>query len=207
MGSALLLACGILSARASFSDDFSGGLTGWTASGDVSVAEGEAVLGDAAAGLSYLYTLVPLEPGLYRLAVDVRPAVSGAIPTGTLPDVFFASVYFVDDPDFFDLPSNAADGAVALFDVAAPGFTLWTGALAPSDKGEDWVRYTGEFALAYAYAIPVFELNEENRIAGDSRVALDNLSVILVPEPASLAYLMAGIWACRMRYRRRRRWG
>jgi len=36
---------------------------------------------------------------------------------------------------------------------------------------------------------------------------LDNLSVVLVPEPASLAYLVAGMWACLVRYRRRRRCG
>ncbi len=107
---AALITVGAMQAQGYFFDDFSSGLIDWDTTGDVGVEAEEAVLRDGQATFSLLYQPVPLPLGTYTIEVDVRHDISPVIPTGQLPDVFFASMYFVDDPSSFDLLGGSIDG-------------------------------------------------------------------------------------------------
>ena len=192
---AALITVGAMQAQGYFFDDFSSGLIDWDTTGDVGVEAEEAVLRDGQATFSLLYQPVPLPLGTYTIEVDVRHDISPVIPTGQLPDVFFASMYFVDDPSSSDLLGGSIDGGVPLFDLAAGGFANVLGQVDPSAKGAEWSHYTGTFELAHAYAIPTFELNDDNAVAGDSQVRLDNLRIALIPEPTTILLAVVGVVA------------
>ena len=191
-------------AEAYFADGFSAGLSAWGAIGDVAADAAEAVLADGGAAYSAIYQPVALPPGLYRVEVEVQGGLSAAVPSGTLPDTFFASVYSVDDPARFDLLTGAWDAATPLFDLSAAGFSGVQGALGPSALGVDWTHFAGTFDLDLAYAVPVFELVADNAIAGDSLVRLDNLRIVLIPEPRVGLMLVAGTAVLAARKRRTR---
>ena len=198
----LLLVPSIPSAHAYFSDDFSTGVDTWITMGDVAEQAGEAVLADGEARRSVMYKPIPLAPGTYTVDVDVRNDVSPDVPAGQLPDVFFASVYFVDDPGTFDLMAGTFDGSAALFDLSARGFANVQGQVDPSSKGPDWSHYHGVFDLIHAYAIPTFELKDDNALIGDSSVILDNLRIAIIPEPRavfSFGLGLALLWFARRR--------
>jgi hypothetical protein len=202
LGVLLLSFLTLLPASGYFVDDFSSGLGNWLTDGDVAGVAGEVVLSDGQARLSLLFQPIPLPGGTYTVDVDVRQELSPDIPVGQLPDVFFASVYFVDDPGAFDLLGGRFDGAAALFDLAAGGFANVVGEVGASSKGPVWLHYRGTFELTHAYAIPTFELNDDNAVVADSQVFLDNLRIALIPEPLTLVNFPLGLvllWVVRRR--------
>lgn len=165
--------------------DFSNGLTSWTTSGDVTVASQAAVLGDAVPDSS-LYQGAEWLPASVTIQFDFSNVLSPAVPQGTFPDVFFASLYFINDLNQFDLQNHVFDDAVGLFDLDSGGvYNLNPGGLlSASPLGPEWLRFTATLPNSYGYVIPVFELSDQNFVVGDSRVLVDNVT-LAIPEPAS----------------------
>lgn len=191
--------------------DFASGLTGWTSDGDVSVtAAAEARLGDNGS-FGVLYQGVAEPAGGLVLRFDYNPAgLSANVPGGTFPDLFYASLYFIDDLPSFSLdPANPVfDDVIPLFDLDFSGVTCGGapgacgGTLA--DIGGGWYRYSLAFPNAYQYAIPVFELRDGNFLV-DSHVLVDNVEILpaAAPVPGTLFLLLGGL-ALRLRRLRAR---
>lgn len=210
-GCLLLLAS---AAHATFLEDFSGGLTAWSSEGadtllgDVSVVAETACIADELDWYTAFYQAVLLPSGFHLLEFDFLGAVS-ADTGGVAPDVFFASLYFANDAGAFDLATATFDDVMPLMDLDALGPYNVAGAITPSALGGDWLHFSSVFWNSYAYAIPTFELLDQNLIPGDSLVCLDNISIVAyeppIPEPASVMLLGLGLGG--LAYRAKRRFG
>jgi hypothetical protein len=174
---------------------FDNGLVGWETSGSIFSTGQLGVITDQGAPRAVLWQMVLLSPGLYFLEFDVLGSLAGVGGEGTLPDVFFASLYFASDPQAFD-PLNQAgfDQALAVADLDFRGITaLGLGVEAgPSPKGRSYVRITMPFELAGGGVAPLFEVNNLNFITGDSIAAVDNVSIRVVPEPSAALLCLVG---------------
>lgn len=184
----------------------SGNFSGWLYEGDVSsTSAGEAVLGDNVATYSHLYQGAALAAGNYTIQFNFRnflsPTPYSADSGGfAFLDTFFTTLYSTSDLTSFSLDPQGAgaskfDAALSLFSLDANGAFGYTGKIGPSQKGNDWNRFSMDFHNDYAYAIPVFELLDLNYINDDSSVLIDNLSITAanpVPEPGTLAMLLGG---------------
>jgi len=188
--------------------DFSDGLNDWTTLGDVSELLEEALVADdgAGTGSGSLYQGVALMAGNYQLQFDFLGDLSSSVPGGTFPDVFAASLYFIDDINNFDLLNSVFDDVIALFDLDFAGLLPSNGSGGSSPKGPDWTRWTLSFNNSYNFAIPTFETFDGNFLA-DSVVRIDNVSITAspaqVPSPSSLLLLLPGLFGISVRLRRR----
>lgn len=168
--------------------DFSAGLVGWSAAGNVQPMAGTAAFGDGEDGSgAALYQIVSLTPGQYCFSFDFRNGLSDSVPTGAFPDSFFVSLYFVDDPGDFDLSDNLPAQAVLGLDYS--GVLTGQGILSASLLGTDWTHLDFLFTNSFAYVTPYFELFDLNFIGSDSGVWVDNVCFrpveTVVPEPPS----------------------
>lgn len=191
----LLFLFGMLSgARATLIDvNFATGPNGWTATGDVQTAGGVAVLGDNNAPASRLYLKIALPHGQYCLDFDFKGQLAPAPATGLFPDTFFASLYFTNCCERFDLDRGVFDGATGLLSLDHAGVFDLNGTI--SDQRDGWLHYHGTFLNNYAYVIPTFELIDLD-YAVDGQVWLGNVqlgSCDVVPEPATLALIGLGL--------------
>lgn len=195
-----------ISARADFSNgDFSAGLLGWTSQSDVSAVAETAALGDDDAAVSAIYQPVPWPVGSFTMQFDFRADLSDDTPQGTFPDAAFFSLYFADDPLTFD-PDNPGsfDHSVGLMDLDASGQFVLTGTVTPGQQGADWYHYSISMQNTSGYIIPYIELHDLNQLNNDSRVYVDNFSLV-VPEPATAALFGVGGLLILARARRRQR--
>lgn len=179
--------------RADFSNgDFSSGLTDWTSQGDVVAVSETAALGDNNATVSAIYQPVAWPVGSFTLEFDFREDISGSMPQGSFPDTAFASLYFADDPQTFDPNSPGSfNSAVGLFEIDTSGQYVLNGTVTPGIQGGDWYHYAITLENTSGYLIPYIELHDQNFITNDSRLYVDNFSVV-VPEPATLALFGTG---------------
>ncbi len=178
--------------------DFSSGLTGWTIQGDVTVDNGEAVAGDNAATYSLLYQSIPLVAGDYTIEFDFMNKLSGNVPHDppfAFLDTFFATLYFANDLSGFNLAPGGFDAAFSLFSLDYNGVFENLGSIGVSAKGLDWSHMSLDFHNTYNYVIPGFELFDMNYIDNDSKVRIDNVSINVIPEPATLILTGFGILA------------
>lgn len=207
----LILSFSPLSHGSVINGDFASGLSGWTVLGDVTAAAEEALAADdgAGAGSSSLYQGVALAPGSYQLSFDFLGELSSSVPPGTFPDLFGASLYFIDDPiSNFDLINGVFDAVISLFDQDASGLLApiggFNGGAGSSPKGTSWTRWTVNFNNQFDNAIPTFETFDGNFLA-DSRVRIDNVSinpVAAAPLPSSAALLLLALATLRKVRRR-----
>jgi hypothetical protein len=171
--------------------EFSDDLVGWTATGNVFVQSGEAVIGELGVTRSRLYQGVALPAGEGSVEFDLLPDLSDTVQGGALFDTFFASLYFVDDLSTFDLELGIYDAQVPLMDLDAFGPFNVAGSLEPSVLGGDWIHFQAEFLSSYTHVVLAFELVDQNGLEADSRVRVDNLA--LIPEPAVIYLLGLGL--------------
>jgi hypothetical protein len=162
---------------------FEDGLDGWEIRGAIAGSSGIAVVTDENASVSLLFQPVEATPGIFEVQFDFRNALSNNVPTGTLADTFFATLYFTDDVATLDIDGGVFDRAIRLFDLDSGGPFNVNGTIGPSSKGTDWSLFTLFFQNTNAFIVPAFELRDFNFINDDSAVAVDN--VLLVPEPES----------------------
>lgn len=176
--------------------DFSAQLADWTTLGNVQAEAGAAVLGDEGEYYSALYQAVGASAGTYTIEFDFFNALSDDIPNFAFADVFFASLYFIDDVDAFNLETFAFDDALALFDMDSIGPYNNNGTIETSVVGEAWLHFSLTFENAYEHIIPTFEFMDGNFIDSDSRVWIDNVQItataVPVPEPGTGFLLIAG---------------
>lgn len=173
---------------------FAAGLAGWNVTGSVQVTAEEAVISDATAPPpAVLHQVVALPSGSWEVSFDFRSDLSEGAPPGRFPDTFFASLYFVQQSADLDIPGKVFDDALGLMDLDAGGVTNLLGSVSPSLKGGDWQTYAATFQNTYAYVAVAFELAGLNGTAGDSSVWIDNVRLLVVPEPAVWLLLAAGL--------------
>lgn len=170
---------------------FSDGLTGWTFENDVSVEDGRAVLEDPESGYSVLYQGAPLAAGSFQIDFDFLNLLSADVPQGFFLDVYFASIYYIDDLAQFDLGSGGYDASVGLFDMDSAGTYNVNGSIGASPLGPEWLHYSGFLPNAYSNIVAVFEIHNLNGEGGDSLVLMDN--VVVVPEPGPGILLALGL--------------
>lgn len=172
--------------------EFDLGLTDWVTTNDVVHVSAEAILGEQGPP-AMLYQSVQTGAGDFVLSFDYHPDLSDDVPTGFAPDTFFASLYFFNDENTFDLANNVFDDALGLLDLDSDGPFNSGGTIEPStEKGAGWWHFAATFNTPYNFVAVAFELANLNGTAGDSRMFIDN--VIMIPEPAT-GWLVAGALA------------
>jgi len=174
---------------------FDESLDPWEIRGTVAGSTGIAVMTDDNATRSLLFQSVPATIEQFAIAFDFRNALSDTVPLGRVADSFFATLYFTDNPQTFDIDTGAYDRALPLFDLDSDGAFNVHGTISESSKGADWSRFTGTFENLHSFVVPAFELRDFNLISDDSAVALDNITIFAIPEPQvpSLAAFGAGM--------------
>ena len=203
--------------------DFSDELNGWTTEGfyfpegDVRVVNGEAILGDNSEIWSALYQPIALDPIKYTIAFDFKNNLSNELYDSSelddssfvFYDIFFASLYFINDVSQFNLDIDPAlnvfDDSSPLFDMEASGVSNNNGIIGTSSKGQEWLHFSTTFTNTYAYVIPTFELLDFNYINDDSQVLIANVGINPVPEPTTLLLLGSGLFALAGMARKRRK--
>jgi len=182
--------------------DFSDELAGWLTEGDAVAVNDVAVLGDNSAFYSLLQQGLALADGDYTMSFDFKNQLSGTVPNDhpfAFLDTFFATLYFTDDLNGFNLAPGGFDTALPLFSLDANGVFDNSGAIGPSGKGADWSRFSLTFHNSHAYVVPVFELLDFNFLDNDSRVLLDNVGITqapkptVIPEPSTIVLTGCGI--------------
>jgi hypothetical protein len=175
----LLFMVGNAGAAGVINGDFANDLVGWIHEGDVKDINQEAVLGDNNTLYSVLYQSVVLTQGRYVLTFDFKNALSNFSPEPPFVffDVFFASLYFSNDPLQFNVPDGRFETVIPLFDMDYEGPFDISGEITSSPKGPGWYRFRIVFENTYPYATPVFELFNLNFVNNDSHVSLDNVSI------------------------------
>ncbi len=193
--------------------DFSVGLDDWTTQGDVTIDAGAARLSDEDAFYSSLYQPVALDGGVSSLSFDFKAELSESVPGGPFgfPDTFFATLYLTDQSDFDPL-SLAATDAIALFDADRGGVAPLSGSVTASTSRAGWLTYVLEFETTRAFAVPIFELFDQNFIPGDSRVWIDDVVIAPVeptthpiPEPSAALLMASGALTVALRLKSTRR--
>lgn len=175
--------------------DFASGLAGWTVSGPVSAQDGVATLGDTAGGLTQLYRPAALSgPGAYTITFDLRTDLSPTVPTFGFADTLFASLYFVDDLSSFSLAPGGFDDAASLLAADHTGAIGGDATVSASSLGTDWWHVSYTFETVHAYAIPTFELFDQNFVTGDSLVQITGGHIgPAIPEPRADLVFGVGI--------------
>ena len=184
---------------------FDAGLAGWRTDGALFSTGEQGVLTDQTSRRALLWQVVTLTPGLYEISFDVRTSLAREGAVGTLPDVFFASLFTALDPANFDpIGPSGFTAVLPIVDMDYRGVTaLGAGTTTgPSPKGTDYLRVTMPFALTSGEVAPVFEVGDLNFAPSDSVAAVDNVTITLVPEPSgTLLALVVAAAACGRRRR------
>ena len=176
---------------------FDDGLNGWSNEGAIFTTGEQGVLTDQTTARTLLWQMVMLPPGSYVVGFDVLPGgLAGVGGTGTLPDTFFATLYLDPDPLTFD-PINPVGftTAVAVADLDLSGITALgaSATIGQSSKGFPYLRIIMPIQVVKG-VVAVFELSNLNFVGSDSVVAVDNVTIELIPEPSALALVLPGAW-------------
>ena len=159
--------------------DFGDNLTGWTAQGDVNADSGYALLGDISESspAARLYQVSSIDPGYYVLSFDFQPQLGTEVELGTFPDTFFSSLYFHTGAGL-DLDLKTFTESLGLIDADKNGIVTHQGEVTASILGDGWYHYVLNFTSTLSYVAPVFELFNLNGRMEESRVGVDNVSIV-----------------------------
>jgi hypothetical protein len=225
--SALALALCSAGASAAFSDDFTSGLSGWTAGGDVVAAGGVAVLTTASAtfedDIGESLNLSGTDPLIVGDAGGLEDFTGVAI--GSLdPDIeanategsalrrsfaVQAGERFSFDWNLATLdtdPGLAKDYAFVV--IEGQRFDLGRAADAQQAAASPYAAQTGWMHFEYVFAQAgnvniAFGVVDVTDYSVSSRLSLDNVSISAVPEPHAYALLLAGLGLAGFAARRR----
>jgi hypothetical protein len=165
---------------------FDDGLNGWSSVGSIFTTGAQGVLTDQTTARTLLWQMVMLPPGTYIFGFDVLPGgLAGVGGPGTLPDTFFATLFLDPDPLTFDpIQPIGFTTALAVADLDLSGITALaaTATTGPSAKGLPYLRITMPIQVVKG-VVAVFELSDLNFASSDSVVAVDNVTIELIPEP------------------------
>jgi hypothetical protein len=169
--------------------DFSSGLDQWNGEGTVVAQNNEALFRDQVP-VSRLWTAYNFSgPGLFSF--DFSSILSTNVPPAAGPDVFFVTLYFVNDLDTFDLLTGQFDEAQPLLDIDRAGPAPTVGVVESSvAKPSGWSLYSTFIDTAYRFVIPVFEFFNDNLATNDSEIRIDNVSLLSTkPRITNLTFL------------------
>jgi hypothetical protein len=178
--------------------EFSGSLAPWKVEGSVFNTGSSGVLSDSLSFRSVLFQSIAVDAnsGLV-LEFDLLNGLSSSAGGGFVPDSFYATLYFGTQAFGPTISGSVFDTAFALFDMdSSGGFAVASGgSFGPSPKGAGWSRFTldrdGSLGFPTGYLTIAFEMYNLNNVSSDSVVALDNVSLVPVPEPSSTCLLLA----------------
>ncbi len=183
--------------------EFTGSLAGWNQEGVIFNTGNQAVFSDSVTTPTGLFQTVAVgeEFAGFQISFDVLNGLSPTVPTGFLPDSFFATVYLGSNAFGPTLAGGVFDEAVALFDLDAGGFfgVAADATLGASSKGAGWTRYTLTAATAglfegAGFLTVAFQFFDLNDVDGDSTVAVDNVEVTVLSAPLHWALQGNGVW-------------
>lgn len=183
-------------ANAVVNGEFATSLTPWRVEGSVFNTGSSGVLSDSLSFRSVLFQSIPVDAnsGLV-LEFDLLNGLSSSAGGGFVPDSFYATLYFGSQAFGSTISGSVFDTAFALFDMDSTGsFALASGgSFGPSPKGAGWSRFTldrdGSLGFPTGYLTIAFEMYNLNNVASDSVVAIDNVSLVPVPEPSTAGLL------------------
>jgi hypothetical protein len=162
---------------------FDTNLNGWTTDGDVEVVDGAAKLADSNDDYSLLFQTVSVNTGRYILdfefANHMSPFLSDPGSGFGFQDICFASLYFLDDLNGFDLNLAGSQNFISLFNLDFEAPYDVTGTITKSARSVGWWHFTLPFQNNWKYAVPVFEILDLNGIANDSSILMDD--VVITP--------------------------
>ncbi len=187
----------IVSAHASLvkNSAFNDGLTDWETFGAVFSTGNQGVLTDTDSERTLLYQVVPTPPGTLTLSFDFRNLLSNELGSGGLHDTFFATLYLTDTPAELDIPNHTGfSSAIDLFDLNSDGLSNVhpDAMIAPSPVGSGFMRFTLSIFDHASNAAPAFDLFDLNFLNNDSVVLVDNVDLLVVPEPNSVLTAVSG---------------
>ena len=178
--------------------DFSAGLTGWSASGDVAVTSGIAVISDPNGGGTLLQS-TNTGPGSFTLTFDLlnalAPKGNPGFSQGVFADIAAGTLYFSNSA--LNLVNLAGNSNTALFDANSVGVVSL---LQVTSLGAGWFQYSLAFTTAFNYVTPVLDLFAQDFVT-NSALQIDNVKIeaAAVPEPATLLLLAGSLPIIRRR--------
>jgi len=178
--------------------DFSAGLTGWSASGDVAVNSGVSVISDPNGGGTLLQS-TNTGPGSFTLTFDLFNALSPkgnpGFSQGVFADIAAGTLYFSNSA--LNLGNLAGNSTTTLFDANSAGVVSL---LQVTGLGGGWFQYSLAFTTAFNYVTPVFDLFDQDFVT-NSTLNIDNVKIEAapIPEPATLLLLAGALPIIRRR--------
>lgn len=187
---------------------FEEGLDGWMHTGEVTASSEFAVLQeDSAPGSSSaIFQTVGTGGDPLLLSFDLFVGgMSMSVPDGTLADSAFGSLYFGEVAFGSDATAGSYSERLDLFDLDRTGLSILTNEirLRPLLTRAGWVNLTLPVTSPLPFVTLVIEEIDLNFTPGDSVVALDEVSMFVVPEPSTVLSLLLSIGFFLMTTRRR----
>lgn len=172
--------------------EFASSLTTWTVEGSMFNTGASAVFSEALPPRSAIFqSILVNESSGFQLTLDCLNGLASGAGGGFVPDTFFATIYFGTQPFGATISGSVFDTALALFDMDAlgPFGVAPGGSFGPSPKGSGWSRFTLDRAagpgFSAGYLTIAFEMYNLNGVSSDSVVAVDNVSLVAIPEPSA----------------------
>jgi hypothetical protein len=195
---ALLFATPLQGVQLAINGSFELGLTGWEHSGNVTISDEFALLQEENTPGSSAAILQTVGTGGNPLLMSFDLFVGGmstSVPSGALADTAFGSLYFGNVPFGTDAASGIYSERLDLFDLDRTGLSILADAITLNfiATPPGWVNVTLPVTPSHPFMTLVVEEFDFNLTPQDSVVALDNLSILVVPEPSPFFTLILAL--------------
>jgi len=182
---------------------FDSDLSGWTTNGSVAQSSGFALLDEGlGGGDSAIFQTVGGggDPLLLSCALFIE-GMSQDVPGGSLADTAFGTVYFGDVAFGADASAGIFNESLSLFDLDHTGLTILENSLTMEDIAArpGWVRMTVLLNTTRDFTTFVVEEINLNLINEDSIIAIDEVSIEVIPEssPSLLVIFVLALFVAR----------